>query len=161
MKKIIITLCLTCLVLFASDTVSSDDNNCVETIESEVVKIVHSKANGEEKQKAIDLLKKRVSTNNHDTCESQLQEEIKRLVFGDKKVEPNSIVKKHIKKIKANVDTADMNAQDCIANFEAEVIKIINSNPNNSDKEKTKQIMHEIMHESVKENCESEFKLVK
>ncbi len=48
----------------------------------------------------------------------------------------STVIKNHVKEVKANTDTADMNAQDCIANFEQEVLKIINSNPNNIDKEK-------------------------
>lgn len=157
MKKAIIGSLLTCSILFAAQTMSVEDKGCVENLENEIVRIVNSDVKTEDKQKAIEILKMEVRTDKHVTCESEFQDEIKRMVFGDKKVAPAEMIKKHAKESKKNAKTADMNAQDCIENFEAEVLKIINSNPDNLDKEKTRQIMHEIMHEKVVESCESEF----
>ena len=157
MKKIIIGSLLAYSIVFASQTMSVEDKGCVENLESEVVKIVNSDVKVEEKQKAIEVLKIKVKTDTHETCESEFENEIKKVVFGDKKVAPAEMIKKHAKEAKKNAESADINAQDCIENFEAEVLKIINSNPENINKEKTKQIMHEIMHEKVVESCESEF----
>lgn len=157
MKKIIIGSFLTCSIILATSTMSVEDKGCVENLENEVVKIVNSNIKNEEKQKAIEVLKIQVKTDKHVTCESEFQEEIKRIVFGDKKIAPAKMIEEHAKKSKKNAATADINAQDCIENFEAEVLKIINSNPKDLNKEKTKQIMHEIMHEKVVESCESEF----
>ena len=157
MKKIILGSLLACSVVFAAQAMSTQDKGCIEDLENEVVKIVNSKIEDKQKQEAIKILKSRIKTDNHDTCESNFEDEIKRMVFGDKKVVPAEVIEKHAKKVKETADTADMNAQDCIDNFEAEVLKIINSNPNNIDKEKTRMIMHEIMHEKVVESCESEF----
>jgi len=157
MKKVIIGSLFMCSVLFAAQTMSVEDKGCVENLENEIVKIVNSDAKPEDKQKAIEVLKIQVRTDKHVTCESEFQDEIKKMVFGDKKVAPAEMIKKHAKESKKNAKTADMNAQDCIENFEAEVLKIINSNPDDLDKEKTRQIMHEIMHEKVVESCESEF----
>jgi hypothetical protein len=157
MKKIILGSLLTCSVIFAAQAMSTQDKGCIEDLENEVVKIVNSKVEKHEQEKAIKVLKVRIKTDNHDTCESNFENEIKKMVFGDKKVVPAEVIEKHAKEAKENAVTADMNAQDCIENFEAEVLKIINSNPNNPDKEKTRKIMHEIMHEKVVESCESEF----
>jgi hypothetical protein len=157
MKKVIIGSLFMCSVLFAAPTMSVEDKGCVENLENEIVRIVNSDAKPEDKQKAIEVLKIQVRTDKHVTCESEFQDEIKKMVFGDKKVAPAEMIKKHAKESKKNAKTADMNAQDCIENFEAEVLKIINSNPDDLDKEKTRQIMHEIMHEKVVESCESEF----
>jgi len=157
MKKVIIGSLITCSILFATQIMSVEDKGCVENLENEVVKIVNSTVENEEKQKAIEVLKLQVKTNKHVTCESEFQDEIKKMVFGNKKIAPAEMIEKHAKESKKNAVTANINAQDCIENFEAEVLKIINSNPDNIDKEKTKQIMHEIMHEKVVESCESEF----
>lgn len=157
MKKIIVSLLLMCSVVFAAQSMSVADKGCIEDLENEVVKIVNSKVDGEERQKVIDILKGRVSTDTHETCESSFEDEIKKIVFGDKKTEPSEMIKKHAEKSKKEALTADINAQDCIENFEAEVLKIINSNPDNMDKDKTKRIMHEIMHEKVVESCEAAF----
>jgi len=157
MKKIIIGSLLACSVIFAAQAMSVGDKGCIEDLENEVVKIVNSKIDGDDQQKAIEILKTRVATDTHETCESKFEDEIKQMVFGDKKVIPAEVIEKHAKDEKKNATTADMNAQDCIENFEAEVLKIINSDPNNMDKEKTRRIMHEIMHEKVVESCESEF----
>jgi hypothetical protein len=157
MKKIIISLLFVYSTVFATQAMSVADKSCVENLENEIVKIVNSKSAEEEEQKAIEILKAKVKTDSHQTCESEFQEEIKNLVFGDKKVLPSEMIEKHAKEIKKNAKTANINAQDCIENFEAEVLKIIQSNPNNNDKEKTKKIMHEIMHEKVKASCESAF----
>lgn len=157
MKKVVISSLLVCSVVFATQTMSVEDKGCVENLENEIVKIVNSDVKSEDKQKAIEVLKIQVRTDKHVTCESEFQDEIKRMVFGDKKVAPAEMIKKHAKESKKNAKTADMNAQDCIDNFEAEVLKIINSNPENLDKTKTREIMHEIMHEKVVESCESEF----
>ena len=157
MKKVIISSLLCCSVIFAAESMSIEDKGCIENLENEIVKIVNSDIKKEDKQKAIESLKIKVKTDNHVTCESEFQEEIKKMVFGDKKVAPAKMIENHAKKSKQNSESADMNAQDCIENFEAEVLKIINSNPEDYNKEKTKQIMHEIMHDKVVESCESEF----
>jgi len=157
MKKIIVCSLLVCSTIFASQSISIEDKGCVENLENEIVKIVNSDIKKEEKQKAIEILKIQVKTDNHITCESEFQEEIKKMVFGDKKINTSKIIEKHAKQSRKNAESADINAQDCIENFEAEVLKIINSNPKNQNKEKTRQIMHEIMHEKVVESCESEF----
>jgi hypothetical protein len=52
---------------------------------------------------------------------------------------------------------ADRNTENCIENFEAEVLRIINANPDNTNKGETQKIMHEIMSKKVEANCESEF----
>jgi len=157
MKKIIVSTLLACSVLFAAQSMSVTDKGCIEDLESEVVKIVNSKLDGNEKKQEIELLKGKVATDTHETCESSFGDEIKKIVFGDKKIEASKVIEKHAKEAKKDAATADMNAQDCIDNFEAEVLKIINSNPSNIDKETTKKIMHEIIHEKVVESCESEF----
>lgn len=157
MKKVIISSLLTCSVIFAAQTMTTEEKGCVENLESEIVKIVNSDIDSHEKQKAIDVLKTKVQIDAQDGCESEFQEEIKRMVFGDKKPSASQMVESHVKKIKEIPESADMNAQDCIDNFEAEVLKIINSNPDNKNKDKTQKILHEIMHEKVVESCESEF----
>ena len=157
MKKIIVNSLLACTIVFAAQSMSVEDKGCIEDLENEIVKIVNSKVEGNDKEQAIEILRARVITDDHDTCESNFEDEIKQMVFGDKKVIPSEVIKKHAKESKESALTADMNAQDCIENFEAEVLKIINSNPNNVDKGKTQKIMHEIMHEKVIESCESAF----
>jgi len=157
MKKIIVGSFLTCSIIFAASTMSVEDKGCVENLENEVVKIVNSNVKDEEKQKAVEVLKVQVKTDTHASCESEFQEEVKKIVFGDKKVAPAEMIEKHAKQSKKDAETADLNAQDCIENFESEILKIINSNSKNINKEKTRQIMHEIMHEKVVESCESEF----
>jgi hypothetical protein len=157
MKKIIVSSLLTCSIIFAAQSMSVADKGCIEDLENQVVKIVNSKVEGNEKKQEIEILKGRVETDTHETCESSFEDEIKKMVFGDKKIAPAEVIEKHAKDSKEAADTADINAQDCIENFEAEVLKIINSNPNNIDKDKTKRIMHEIMHEKVVESCESAF----
>jgi len=156
-KKIIASSLLACSVIFAAQSMSLADKGCIEDLESEVVKIVNSKVQGDEKKQEIEILKGRVETDTHETCESSFEDEIKKMVFGDKKIEPSEVITKHAQDSKKAANTADMNAQDCIENFEAEVLKIINSNPENDDKAKTRKIMHEIMHEKVVESCESAF----
>jgi len=157
MKKIIISSLLTCSVVFAAQPMTSEEKGCVENLESEVVKIVNSDVNTQEKQKAIDVLKAKVHIDAQDGCESKFQEEVKRIVYGDKKPSTSKMIENHIKKIKKNPEVADINAQDCIDNFESEVLKIVNSNPDNQNKTKTKKILHEVMHEKIVESCESEF----
>ncbi len=157
MKKIIVSSLLMCSIIFAAQSMSVADKGCIEDLENQVVKIVNSKVEGNEKKQEIEILKGRVETDTHETCESSFEDEIKKMVFGDKKIAPAEVIEKHAKDSKEAADTADINAQDCIENFEAEVLKIINSNPNNIDKDKTKRIMHEIMHEKVVESCESAF----
>lgn len=157
MKKIVVGLLLASSIIFASQSMSVADKGCIEDLENQVVKIVNSKVEGDKQKQEIEILKGRVETDTHETCESSFEDEIKKMVFGDKKIEPAEVIKKHAKESKKGAATADMNAQDCIDNFEAEVLKIINSNPNNTDKIKTKKIMHQIMHEKVVESCESAF----
>lgn len=157
MKKIVVSLLLANSVIFAAESMSIADKGCIEDLENQVVQIVNSKIEGNEKKQEIEILKGRVETDTHETCESSFEDEIKKMVFGDKKIAPSEVIKKHAKESKKAAVTADINAQDCIDNFEAEVLKIINSNPDNVDKVKTRKIMHEIMHEKVVESCETAF----
>lgn len=162
MKRFILSSLVACSIVFAAGSMSVEDKSCVENLENEVVKIVNSKSDGVEQQKAIEILKTKVKIDSHETCETEFQEEIKRLVFGKQKIVspellPSEVIEKHAKKIKENAATSNINAQGCIESFESEVMQIINSNSDNFDKEKTKRIMHEIMHERVKASCESAF----
>ncbi len=157
MKKVIISSLLTCSVIFAAQTMTSEEKGCVENLESEIVKIVNSDVASHEKQKAIDELKTKVEIGAQEDCESEFQADIKKMVFGDKKPSTSQMVKNHVKKIKESPEAADMSAKDCVDNFEAEVLKIVNSNPNNSNKDETHKVLQEIMHDKVVESCESEF----
>jgi len=157
MKNIIISSLLICSVAFSAQNMSTEEAGCIQDLENEVVKIVNSEVKQQEQVKAIEALKGRINTDTHETCESSFEHEIQQIVFGDKKIEAAEVIEKHAKKAKKNSTETDMNAQDCIDNFEAEVLKIINSNPDNINKDKTQQVMHEIMHEKIVESCETEF----
>ena len=157
MKKIIVTSLFACSIVFAAQTMNSEDKGCVENLESEIVKIVNSDADSTERQKAIDELKTKVEIGAQEDCESEFQAEVQKIVFGNKKPSASQMVESHVKKIKESPEAVDMSAKDCVDNFEAEVLKIINSNPSNSKKNKTHKILHEIMHDKVVESCESEF----
>jgi len=157
MKRTIVSLALLCSVMFATDTVSSEGKDCIGNLEKEVVQIVNSDITYGDKQKAIDSLKIKIETKADDSCESDFEKEVKRMVFGDKKVVPSEAIEEYAKKTKKTAEVADINSQDCIENFEAEVLKIINSNPDNKNINETHKIMHAILHDKVVESCESEF----
>lgn len=157
MKKVFAGLVLTYSVIFAAQSMSTEDKGCVENLENEIVKIINSDIENDKKQEAIEVLKIRVKNDNHATCESEYQEEIKKMVFGNKKIAPTDVIKKHAKQIKENSKYTNASTEDCIESFEQEILNIINANPNDLNKEKTQLIMHEIVHDQIVESCESEF----
>ncbi|WP_297441086.1 hypothetical protein [Sulfurimonas sp.] len=157
MKKLILGSILTASFLFASSTIQNNDKGCIENLESEVVKIVNSDMPQNKKQKEIESIKVTIQEGVDGACESNFEDEIRKIIYGNQKKLTKKVIIKHAKKAQKKTEDADINAQDCIENFEAEVLKIINSNPNNKNIEETKQIMHEIMHKKVVESCESEF----
>ncbi|WP_458700499.1 hypothetical protein ACKGJI_11735 [Sulfurospirillum sp. 1307] len=159
MKKIIVCSLISCSLLFSAEAIAQNNKGCVETLEDEIAKIVNSNIDDSQKKKAIEELKAKIYIDDHESCESEFQDEIKKIIFGEKKNDSQiaTAIKEKTKELKESVQTADMNSQDCIENFEAEIRKIIDSNPNNLKKEETKNMMHELLHEKVKESCESEF----
>lgn len=153
MKKIALGILLSTAMLFGADVSNKD---CIEHLEDEIIQIVSSGVEGEQKQKAIEDLKLKMNNDFQYSCEKEFENEIKRLVHGKEKTKAK-VYADTVPDKKESIQTADMNSQDCIDNFSAEVMNMIYSNPNNPNKHETKQIMHEVLHEKVQESCEEGF----
>jgi len=157
MKKVVLSLILSCSFVFSAEVSNTIEAGCIETLEQDIIKIVNSGVEGEEQQKAIKILKIKIDKGNTSNCESEFSDEIKSILYGNNKTTPAISTYKKTKKVDDGTILTNTSSENCIENFEAEVLKIINSNPENPDKDLTKKIMHEVMKDKVEENCENEF----
>lgn len=154
MKKIVIcSLFCVALVFGAQESTNKD---CIEHLEDEIIQIVTSGVEGEQKQRAIEELKLKMNNDYQYGCEKEFENEIKRLVHGEKQTEPKIYADK-VKEAHEDIEPADLNTQDCIDNFSHEVMRIIYENPDNPNKDETKKIMHEVIHQKVQQSCEEGF----
>lgn len=157
MKKILLSVLFVSSFLMAADAKSVAAQGCIENLEKDVIEIVNSGVQGNDRQKAIDVLKIKIEKDYQNNCEKDFENQIKNIVNNDKNTTIyNKPVNAPVKMANKSKPT-DIDSENCIDNFEAEVLKIINSNPTNADKEETKKIMQEIMRKKIEANCESEF----